>query len=62
MYLDKDILTKDEKDWFGDRMDESHTGRILIPKRLYEKFRNITGASTATNAEIKCWLIDNAYN
>lgn len=62
MHIDKHILTEDQKDWFGNRMDESSTGRVLVPTRLYKKFRDATGVSNATNHEIKCWLIDNVYN
>ena len=55
-------LTEEQVIWFGDRMTESSTGRVLIPTRLYDKFRKITNNELLTNITIKCWLIDNIYN
>lgn len=58
---DVEYLTEEQKNWFGNRMDESHTGRVLVPSRLYAKFRKITGREHLQNHVIKCWLIDNCY-
>ena len=55
-------LTEDQKEWFGDRMDESAAGRVLIPTRLYDKFRKIQDNEFLGNELIKCYLIDNVYN
>lgn len=55
-------LTVDEKEWFGERMYESITGRIMMPSYLYKKFKKITGLNKASNMCIKCYLIDEVYN
>ena len=57
-----EFLTGEQKRWFGDRMSESHTGRVLIPGYLYVKFKKIVGNENLKNENIKCWLIDNVYN
>ena len=57
-----DINLSDEQEaWFGDRMTESSTGRILVPARLYTEFKKITGVYCVTNQQIKDFLIDNCY-
>ncbi|AUR86202.1 hypothetical protein NVP1083O_56 [Vibrio phage 1.083.O._10N.286.52.B9] len=59
---DPDLLTEQQKEWFGDRITESHTGRVLIPTYLYTKFKKIVGNEFLINQHIKSWLIDNVYN
>lgn len=56
-------LSKQQKVWFADRMDESHTGRVLIPSRLYDKFRKINGGQfrELSKVTIQCYLIDFCY-
>lgn len=56
------FLTDEQKRWFGDRISESQTGRVLIPSYLYAKFKKITVNEHLDNESIKCWLIDNVYN
>ena len=56
------LLLPSEINWFGDRITESHSGRVLIPSHCYTKFRRIIGDEFLTNIEVKCWLIDNIYN
>ncbi len=56
------VLTEDQKDWFGNRMDESHTGRVIVPSYLYKKFRKIADNDFLSNEDIKCYLIDKCYN
>ena len=48
--------------WFGNRMHESHTGRVLIPSHCYAKFRKIIDNEFISNQDIKDWLIDNVYS
>lgn len=60
--LQGDFLTDDQKHWFGDRISESQTGRVLVPSYLYAKFKKIVGNENLDNESIKCWLIDNVYN
>lgn len=55
------ILTKEQKEWFGNRMDESQTGRVRVPTYLYDKFRKITANEFYTNSQIKSWLIEHCY-
>lgn len=55
-------LTREQFDWFGDRMTESHTGRVLVPSHCYSKFRKIIDNEFISNGDIKCYLIDNVYN
>lgn len=57
----KDWLTEEEKDWFGDRMSEGRSGAIRVPTYLYVKFKKITDNEFLKNNDIKCWLIDNCY-
>jgi len=54
-------LTQDQKEWFGSRMHESATGRVLVASYLYKKFRKIADAESWTNGEIKDYLIDRCY-
>jgi hypothetical protein len=61
MDYNEEYLTEEQKVWFGNRMTESPTGRIIVPTRLYDKFRKITDNEFLKNHEIKCWLIDNCY-
>jgi hypothetical protein len=55
-------LTRKQYEWFGDRMTESHTGRVSAPSHCYNKFRKVCGSDHLSNEEIKCYLIDNVYN
>lgn len=55
-------LTYQEKQWFGDRLHESHTGRVLVPSHCYKKFKKIADNEFLSNEDIKNWLIDNVYN
>ena len=55
-------LTEDQKDWFGNRMDENQSGRVLVPTRLYKKFRIIADNEFISNHDIKAYLIDHVYN
>ena len=57
-----DFLDDEQKSWFGARMSESHTGRVIVPSYLYVKFKKIVGDEHLKNEHIKIWLIDNVYN
>lgn len=59
--MDEYDLTKEQKAWFGDRMTESHTGRVLIPSYLYKKFRKVVDNECVPNDEIKDYLIKHCY-
>ena len=61
MILDKSDFLPSQLLWFGNRINESHTGRVLIPSHCYAKFRKITDNEFISNQEIKDWLIDNVY-
>lgn len=56
------LLTEEQKSWFGDRMHESSTGRVIVPSYLYNKFRKIVGNELLSNDRVKSWLISNVYN
>ena len=56
------ILTEDQITWFGDRMTESHTGRVLVPSHLYTKFKKIADNEFLSKDRIKNYLIDEVYN
>jgi hypothetical protein len=58
---DPNMLTKEQKEWFGNRMDETQSGRVIVPSYLFEKFRKITGRPELQNHTIKSWLIDYCY-
>ena len=60
--LSKSDFLPSQLDWFGDRISESQSGRVLIPSHCYAKFRKITDNELISNREIKVWLIDNIYN
>ena len=55
-------LTREQFEWFGNRMTESHTGRVLVPSHCYNKFRKICDDEYLSNGDIKCYLIDHVYN
>lgn len=55
-------LTKEQKNWFGERMNENERGRVIVPNHCYIKFKKLIGDSNLTNTDIKSWLIDNIYN
>ncbi len=57
----KDWLTDEEKNWFGDRMHESSTGRVIVPSYLITKFRKLVGDENLDKLHIKTWLITNCY-
>ncbi len=57
----KDWLTDEEKIWFGNRMYESSTGRVIVPSYLITKFRKLVGDEHLDKLHIKNWLIDNCY-
>jgi len=57
-----ELLTPTQIEWFGHRMNESHTGRVLVPSHCYVKFRKIADNEFLSNLIIKTWLIDNIYN
>lgn len=54
-------LTNEQRQWFGDRMDESHTGRVIVPSHLYKKFRKIVDNEFLSNEQIKDYLIEYCY-
>ena len=54
-------LTEDQKNWLGDRMTESHTGRVSVPPYVCEKFRKITNREFLTNEQVKDYLIQYVY-
>ncbi len=58
--MNPNILTKEQKLWFGNRMDESQSGRVLVPTYLYDKFRKLTNTEYE-NHMIKSYLIDYCY-
>lgn len=55
-------LTREQKIWFLERMDESETGRVIVPTRLCDKLRKLADDPEITNFECKSYLIDNIYN
>lgn len=54
-------LTEEQKEWFGSRMDEGRSGRVLVPSYLYKKFKKIFDSEFLSNEAIKCYLIDECY-
>jgi hypothetical protein len=62
MSIKKNDLSAQDLRWFGDRMHESHTGRVIVPSHCYVKFRKITDNEFISNQEIKDWLITNVYS
>lgn len=50
-------LTKEQINWFGDRMDENSKGAVLVPSYLYKKFRKIADNEFLSNDQIKTYLI-----
>lgn len=56
-----EYLTEAQKIWFGDRMTENASGRVIIPTHLCEKFKKIADNPFMDNSEIRCWLIDHCY-
>ena len=54
-------LTEDQKKWFGDRMSETASGRVVVSSYAYRKFRKVTDLEFLTNDQIKSYLITNAY-
>ena len=54
-------LTEEQKDWFGNRIKESHTGRVIVAQHLVEKFRKLSGDYTTSKEVIKNFLIDQCY-
>jgi hypothetical protein len=61
MQIDKSDFLPQDLLWFGDRMHESHTGRVLVPSHCYAKFRKLADNEFLSNQQIKDWLIDNVY-
>ena len=59
--IDRNALTKEQKEWFSDRMEESHTGRLLIPSYLYAKFRKIVEEPDLSNIDIFVYFRDYCY-
>ncbi len=55
-------LSNEQKEWFGERMDESATGRVIVPKYLLTKLKKIADNDSITDLQAKTWLIDNVYN
>ena len=54
-------LTADELNWFGDRMNESHTGRVLVPKYLRTKLIKMA-IKPMSDDEAKDFLINKIFN
>jgi hypothetical protein len=54
-------LTEQQKDWFGERMRESRSGRVIIPTYLFDKYRKLADDPTIPNHKVKCILIDQCY-
>lgn len=54
-------LTEEQKKWFGDRMHEGPTGRVIVPSHLYAKYRKLSGREFMPNHAIKTILIDQCY-
>jgi len=62
MSLEDLVLTEQQKEWFGDRMDENQSGRVLIPSHLYEKLRNLADDPSLPRYKIKAYLIRVCYS
>lgn len=48
MTTDKEVAK-----WFADRIDESHSGRLIIKTHVLNKFRKFSGDYETGNAVIK---------
>lgn len=62
MFLDQFKLTPVQIDWFGNRLHESASGKVIVPSHCYKKFKKIADNEFLSNQDIKTWLIDNVYN
>ena len=54
-------MTEELKTWFGDRMTESHTGRVIVPSHLYKKYKKLAQNEEIKNHDIRTILIENCY-
>ena len=55
-------LSKEEKLWFDQRMEENQRGKVIVQNYCYVKFKKLANNNSLTNNEIKTWLINNVYN
>lgn len=55
------MLTEDQKKWFGNRLDETQTGKVIVKKYLVKKYRQITGNYHDRDFVIKDEIIKNLY-
>lgn len=51
-------LTKDQVEWFVERIDESDTGRLIISTHLVNKYKKIIDEPLMTNDEARHELLD----
>lgn len=61
MELNSDTLTPEQKDWFGERLNETASGQVTAPSYLVKKFRKIVGDEELSSMAIRCYLIDYCY-
>ena len=54
-------LTEEQKDWFGERISESRTGRVIVPSYLCDKYRKLSDRPDLSNEAVKSILIDECY-
>ena len=59
--MDEFELTEEQKDWFGNRMDEGRSGAVKVPTYLYDKYRKISDNEFIKNSDIKDILIRQCY-
>lgn len=55
-------LTKEQKIWFFERLEENPKGKVIVPSYCYKKFKEIAGDETVPNHIIQAWLVHNIYN
>lgn len=50
-------FTKEEYNWFLERLDTSHTGRTLVSAQLVKKFKKLSEDEYSDNVEIRNYII-----
>jgi hypothetical protein len=53
-----DKMSREQSDWFLERLTEGRTGRIIVKSHLVKKWRKISGNYTDDNARIRFAIID----
>lgn len=56
-------LSTEQIEWFAERLDESPTGRVIVPTYVLNKFRRLTGSedcNTILENKLIC-LVDDTF-